>query len=293
MKSRGWLDAFIPARGLKVVGGGLLVVGLVLPWMRLELGSRNDGVSAGAGSGDVRPAMRVLPAAMRAKGGPSAEEGRLLPGTVTDLVQDAPFAISTTEVTQAQYERVMGTNPSEFRGQADRPVETVSWFDAIEYCNRLSELEGLERCYEVAGRDVQWPKGPACLGYRLPTEAEWEYAARADSSFVYAGGNEPDRVAWYDANSGDTTHPVGARAPNGWGLYDMSGNVWEWVWEVRDPRTTGGEVLSSPGSDRVIRGGSFINPAEILRVARRFRYGPSSRDGYLGFRLSRSFPSAL
>lgn len=207
-----------------------------------------------------------------------------------------PFALSETEVTQAQYQAVMGENPSHFKDKpdsAERPVEQVSWFDAVRYCNKLSEREGLSTCYQIQGDDVRWPD-PRCPGYRLPTEAEWEYAARADQPFEYAGSNDLDAVAWHDGNSQGETHPVSQKKANGWFLRDLSGNVWEWVWDWYADSYAGAEKLDPTGPKqgvfRVIRGGSYVLGAVYARVVYRDGYPPSNRGQDIGFRLARSIP---
>ncbi len=185
------------------------------------------------------------------------------------------------EVTQEQYERVMGQNPSHFKGEKC-PVERVSWDDAVEFCIRLSAMPE-ER---AAGR-----------GYRLPTEAEWEYACRAGSQAVYSfGDNEIDlgHYAWFDVNSCNMTHPVGIRRSNAWGLYDMHGNVWEWCSDWYGDYPSG--AVSDPtgprkGSFRVLRGGSWSYEAANCRSARRGRDDPSVRYSRIGFRVAMSFPS--
>jgi formylglycine-generating enzyme required for sulfatase activity len=188
------------------------------------------------------------------------------------------FELGVYEVTQEQYKKVMGTTPSEFKGP-QKPVEQVSWDDAVEFCRKLSELPGEKSTGYV---------------YRLPTEAEWEYACRAGTTTAYSFGDSESELgdyAWYDKNSGKTTHPVGGKKPNAWGLYDMHGNVFEWCHDwygdypsgsVTDP--TG--VAS--GSDRVYRGGSWYDYSVHCRSAYRGRNTPDLRGIHLGFRVLRS-----
>jgi formylglycine-generating enzyme required for sulfatase activity len=191
-----------------------------------------------------------------------------------------PFYMQTTKVTQGQWQTLMGSNPSHFKDCGENcPVEQVSWNDIQDFIRKLNSMEGTDK-------------------YRLPTEAEWEYAARScGKQETYAGTSiesELGDYAWYSANSGRTTHPVGQKIPNGLGLYDMSGNVWEWVLDwyrahqsflvplflsVTDP--TG----PSSGSQRVLRGGSWLNRAHECRAAFRRFYAPDIRSSNLGFRL--------
>lgn len=206
------------------------------------------------------------------------------------------FALSETEVTQGQYQAVMGENPSQFKdlpGWEMLPVERVSWLDAVKYCNKLSASEGLSPCYVLQGDAVRWD-GLECLGYRLPTEAEWEYAARADETTEYAGSDRVDEVAWHDENSGSKTHPVGSKKANAWFLKDLSGNVWEWVWDwyADSYKAAGGQDPVGPasGSGRVVRGGSWVSNTVIARVAVRNGGAPASRGSGVGFRLARSYP---
>ena len=144
------------------------------------------------------------------------------------------FLIGKYEVTQKEWQEVMGYNPSYSEGD-NRPVEKVSWYDAVEFCNKLSEKEGLTPAYTINGFDVScnW----SANGYRLPTEAEWEYAAKGgkkSKNYKYSGSDNIDDVAWYDANSDGRSHDVGTKAPNELGIYDMSGNVWEMCWDSFD-----------------------------------------------------------
>ena len=209
---------------------------------------------------------------------------------ITHNVQlTCPFALMKTEVTQGLYEKVMGENPSNFKG-GNRPVENVSWYDAVRFANKLSEMEGRERCYEIDGTDVQW-NNKDCTGWRLPTEAEWEYAARGSENYKYSGSDNVDEVGWYHENSGSETHPVGQKKANGFGLYDMSGNVYEWIWDWYGdyPRDSQTDPLGSPsGSSRVLRGGYWSNLKAGLRVSFRNSSVPTYRNEDLGFRLGHS-----
>ena len=206
------------------------------------------------------------------------------------------FYVGKYLVTQALWEFVMRNNPSEFKG-ASHPVECVTWFDCVEFCNKLSELEGKEPVYTIKGENVacNWK----AKGYRLLTEAEWEYAARGGENYKYAGSDDVDEVAWYDEDLKEgSTHPVGLKKPNGFGLYDMSGNVWERCWDLYDKgeyqsRPIDGTPTSDPlgatsGSYRVDRGGGWIDIPELLRVSLRSRFSPTIRDKVLGFRLGLS-----
>ncbi|GHT82690.1 hypothetical protein AGMMS49543_08050 [Betaproteobacteria bacterium] len=187
------------------------------------------------------------------------------------------FYLGKYEVTQGEWVAVMGSNPSKFKGRSN-PVEQVSWNDVQTFIQRLNAKEGTNK-------------------YRLPTEAEWEYAARAGTKSTYSFGDDAGQLgayAWYDGNSGDQTHPVGQKKPNPWGLYDMHGNVWEWVndwydksYYSRSPSTD--PAGSSSGRYRVLRGGSWSLSAGFLRSAGRGSISPDSRYDLDGFRLAR-FP---
>ena len=188
------------------------------------------------------------------------------------------FEIAKIEVTQELWESMMGSNPSSFRG-SKRPVENVSWYDAVEFCNKLSEKEGLQKAYSGSSDKITCDFN--ANGYRLPTEAEWEYAARGgykSKGYEYSGSNEISQVAWYNYNSGRETYEVGKKQPNELGIYDMSGNVWEWCWDKWD----------NTGSYRVLRGGSWRDDAEYCRVAIRNDFDAALRYSYNGFRLVRT-----
>ncbi|MGA4847412.1 formylglycine-generating enzyme family protein [Streptomyces sp. G5(2025)] len=195
----------------------------------------------------------------------------------------APYRLGARPVTQELYERVTGLRPSTARG--DRlPVEGVSWWDAVRFCNALSERAGLAPAYDIAGagrggdgdESVTWDA--SADGYRLPTEAEWEYACRAGTTGSHYG--PLDDIAWYRGNSGERVHDVGSRQANPWGLYDMLGNVWDWCWDVYDA-----EVY---GSYRVLRGGGWFDEHWSCRASARRRSHPSFRVDDVGFRVARS-----
>ena len=196
---------------------------------------------------------------------------------VTWVTLTQPFWLGRTAVTQGQYQAVMGSNPSNFTAVGkDAPVENVSWDDAMAFCQKLTERE------KAAGR---LPKGYA---YTLPTEAQREYGCRAGTTGTYAG--DLDAMAWYEPNSGGTTHPVGTKEPNAWGLYDMNGNVWEWCRDWYADKLPGGDVTNpmgpASGSYRVIRGGSYDHDAADCRSANRGDRPPDDRDNYEGFRVT-------
>jgi sulfatase modifying factor 1 len=235
------------------------------------------------------------PAGTFKMGSPRSESGRGSDERQHTVKLSEGFHIGTTEVTQALYEEVMGSNPSsnsscaitDHRVGATCPVENVSWYDAVEFCNKLSQLEGWEPAYTISGTSVKRVAGAS--GYRLPTEAEWEYAARAGESHTYAGSNSVGDVAWYKTNSGDKTHPVGTKAANAWGLHDMSGNVYEWTgdWYGKYPTGSVTDPQGPPTSGfyRVYRGGSFDYTADWTRAANRYWSIPGNAGDNLGFRV--------
>jgi formylglycine-generating enzyme required for sulfatase activity len=185
---------------------------------------------------------------------------------------------------------VIGNRPASQEGD-DHPVEMVSWFDVLEFCNRLSISEGLQTSYRVDGGRLIWDRQSS--GFRLPTEAEWEYAARAGETTRFAGSDVVNEVGWFYDNARGRSHPVKQLAPNAWGLYDMSGNVWEWIWDLYGPYPDDSLSTNPAGLHRgaahVCRGGSWYSMAEDLRVARRYhRAKGTDRAHFLGFRLARS-----
>jgi serine/threonine protein kinase/formylglycine-generating enzyme required for sulfatase activity len=203
----------------------------------------------------------------------------------------AAFQMTDTEVTQSQYQAVMGNNPSFFKSSGNNPVERVSWFDAIAFCNKLSERAKLEPCYTLSTGACDFSKS----GFRLPTEAEWEYACRAETGGDYSTGNSPAdlaRAGWYADNSGERPHPVGQKAPNAWRLFDLHGNVWEYTndWYAKDyyaksPKDN--PTGPSSGGDKVLRGGSWIDNATGCKASTRRSYEPKKSYSDIGFRVVR------
>ena len=205
-------------------------------------------------------------------GSPTTEEGRFFDETPHEVVVTRGFWMSDHEVTQAEYEAVMGVNPSFFKG-ASLPVERVNWAEAVEYCRRRTELD------RATGRvGLQ-------QAYRLPTEAEWEYAARAGTSSARHG--DLDAVAWWSGNAGGQTRPVRQKSPNAWGLHDMIGNVWEWCADgdgAYPPGVLVDPVGPTSGPTRVVRGGCWGCGAPYARSAFRNGSAPTQRNSNLGFR---------
>ena len=221
-------------------------------------------------------------------GSPAGEQGRSTNEGPQHQVTVSSFYIGKYPVTQEQYQEVMKTNPSDFKG-ANLPVERVSWLDAIEYCNKLSLKEGLTPVYTIKGSNITWDR--SANGYRLPTEAEWEYACRAGTETPFYSGASVDEAGWHSGNSGRRTRPVGEKQPNPWGLYDMHGNILEWCWDFLGDYSKGEQtdpLGAASGSTRVYRGGCWQFSAAQARSAYRFGNTPNLRINFVGFRLVRS-----
>jgi formylglycine-generating enzyme required for sulfatase activity len=223
------------------------------------------------------------------------------------------FMIGKYEVTQGEFQSLMGYNPSHFSScGADCPVEAVSWHEVVAYMNALSKSRGLEECFDCTGSgssvncivksQYSGQNYYNCKGYRLPTEAEWEYAYRSGTSTAFYNGDitktgcvlDPnlDKIGWYCGNAGDKTHQVGGKQANAWGLHDMVGNVYEWVYDWYQDSYRNlpdvDPVGPSTGSHRVRRGGCYENDAPFCRAAYRFRITRDDRFRGLGFRFLRS-----
>ena len=200
-------------------------------------------------------------------------------------VRVGAFYVDKYEVTQKAYEQLMGRNPAKSKGP-DKPVEQVSWLGAVKYCNMRSLREGLTPCYDPQTLRCDFNAD----GYRLPTEAEWEYACRAGTAAKYSFGHDPRKLAkhaWFKGNANKSPHPVGQKAPNPWGLRDMHGNVWEWCHDFysEDYKGSGTQDPRGPtaGEERVLRGGSWGSGAESCRSSARYSEAPGFADVCFGY----------
>ena len=216
----------------------------------------------------------LIPPGAFKMGSPESERFRLKSEKAHDVKITIPYFLQTTEVTQKQWKEIMGYNPSYFKDCEDCPVENVTYHDVLQFLKKLNEKEGTEY-------------------YRLPTEAEWEFGGRADSDAAWFFGASPSRLeefAWFHFNSKGKTNPVGAKRPNSLGLYDMSGNVYEWCldWYGKYPETEEKDPLGpATGSNRVMRGGSWLDRPGFTRMGFRGMNIPNYRGNYIGFRVAR------
>ncbi|MDR0526095.1 MAG: SUMF1/EgtB/PvdO family nonheme iron enzyme [Spirochaetaceae bacterium] len=242
--------------------------------------------------GIVRPVFVKIKGGTFSMGSPETEPERS-PDEIPHKVSVPEFFLGKYPVTQEEYQAVMGTNPSAFKGD-DRPVENITWFDAAAYCNALSFREGLTPAYRILGDQVAWD--PGADGYRLPTEAEWEYACRAGTTSAFHtgtgitlkeanyDGRHPYQKGKPDICRGRTT-AAGSFPPNPWGLYDMHGNIWEWCWDWYREYDLGTGTGPTWGTKRVLRGGSWKSEGRFLRSAYRNSGLPSHCSDQIGFRI--------
>lgn len=187
------------------------------------------------------------------------------------------FLLSKFPITQHLYYSITGKSPSVFVGD-EKPVENVSWYDAVNFCNLLSQKAGLQECYWFGLNEIEVSYNSKSNGYRLPFEAEWEYACRAGSSKALYG--KIDEIAWFKENAERKTHAVGTKEPNQWGLYDMLGNVWEWCWDVYDEKVY--------GTYRIFRGGGWNDVERGCLASNRRRSHPTFQIDDLGFRIAQN-----
>lgn len=267
------------------------------------------------------PGMVFIPAGTFLMGSPDSELDRDAAETQHNVTLTRPFFMDRTETSQAAWKALSGgINPSFFQSPTgteestennfdDGPVERVDWFSALAFANARSTADGLPACYTLLGCEdngAGWqdgthsgctgatlPAGTACSGYRLPTESEWEYAARAGATTAFPWGEFEDaNFLWFASNAGGRTQPVGTRQPNNWGLNDLLGNVWEWTWDAYGtyPAEATDPLGAGDDASRCLRGGAFDTGRQFIRAATRERNGWNATSETLGFRLVRTLP---
>lgn len=291
---RRWSLDVLSVSSARRLGIALIVVGICVPgligWVRARAEVR------------LRPELVRIPGGTFWMGSPEEEARRDASDESRHQVTlTHDFFMCNTEVTQAQWQAVMGENPSncEYGCGDDVAVHDVSWEMAVEYLNALSDKEGLEMCYSTVGGTWKWDRN--CEGYRLPTEAEWEYAARAGTESAYSFGDDSALLgqhAWFGDNSSNDAQVVGTKLSNDWGLHDVHGNVREWVWDwyATDygQQDSTDPVGPETGNERVLRGGAFDNESLRLRSAYRIGNDPINVFRSSGLRCARgSRPSAV
>jgi formylglycine-generating enzyme required for sulfatase activity len=287
------IAAAVGAGGVAGVALGLTVAGTAVPVVRYIREQREKREIP------ELLAMIELPGGTFLMGSPESDDQAYSDEKPQHEVTVSSFAMSRFLVTRKLYREILGRGPSEWEGDQEDdllPANYVSWFDAVEFCNALSKQVGLRPCYRrlwLGKKWVRWDRNAE--GYRLPTEAEWEYAVRAGTTTRWFCGDEPtelERYAWFDKNSENRVHPVGEKEPNSWGFYDLAGNVWEWCWDwyddySSDSATDPAGPLTGAGR-RVLRGGAFCYLAWLLRSAVRDWNVPEVRSVVIGFRCVRA-----
>lgn len=238
-----------------------------------------------------RPALIVVRAGVLRMGSLPDEPGRSVDEQPHRVIIRRPYALAATEITETQFARVMEQPASE--STANQPKTSVTWQQAWEYCSRLSRIEGLSPCAPPHPARPQSTATPTrCSGYRLPSEAEWEYAARAGSDHVLSGADNADDVAWYAGNSKGVLHPVATKRPNAWAFFDLSGNASEWTatrYFAKGEPTQDGIEPTLPNHLLVysVRGGSARSATADVGIARRTTQEPQVPSRFLGFRVAR------
>ena len=273
----------------------------------------NIDVSSGSGEKEVRISLdceksyqgfvfRLIPPGSFNMGSPPDEPGREPDELLHPVELTQAYWLSSTEVTQSFFQRISGENPALRKVEecmllgntaepvANQPVYCLSWYEALAFANRLSIKQGLTSCYDLATQNTVWKT--ECKGFRLPTEAEWEYAAAAGGSFTYSGSDNATEVAWYKNNSAGYSHEVGQKKANAFGLYDMSGNVSEWVWDIYEAHKNDAELDPTgpkQGVGRLLRGGSWLDPMKRVRHSDRLDLVPYYKKDTAGFRLAKTY----
>ena len=242
--------------------------------------------------------MRLIPPGFYQRGSPKSEIGHTSFEYQHDIIIKQAFYMSATEITQAQYIKVMSSNPSFFNRFDDLPVEQVSWVDAVHFCNELSRQENLSIAYKKI--NDEWVCFPKQNGYRIPLEIEWEYACRAGSIDAFYSGeitteNQAKKnmswIGWYQPNAKGRSHKVGLKLPNAWGLYDMSGNLWEWCWDLHNAyplKKVNPLGPKTSGVGRVLRGGCWYSDLLECRSANRKGNDPFEARNIYGMRCVRT-----
>jgi formylglycine-generating enzyme required for sulfatase activity len=260
-----------------------------------DSGGNSDGGSEGDSASAPLDELAVVPAATFQMGCTAGQENCYEDEVVHTVTLTHDTQVGVTEVSQEQFLELMGYNPASFSSCSTCPVEDLTWHEAAAYTNARSDVDGLEQCYTCTGTGSAASCVPAmdpydCDGFRLLTEAEWENAARCGTNLQYAGSNDAAEVAWTSENSKDKTQPVANLAPNACGLYDLSGNVWEWTQDWYDFHGARGDDPAGPatGDDRVLRGGCWYYSVSAARVANRNYASPDENAIRVGFRIART-----